>query len=107
VVFEAVWDELERRGATIATVPFSGRAGRGGSTDVIVLSRREGDELVDVERWHSRDELAHALEAPVWDRYGTFAGQPSVRGSVIWTVDDRRVVIDGRRGGQRFEEVLS
>ena len=28
-----VWAELERRGATIATVPFSGRAGRGGSVD--------------------------------------------------------------------------
>jgi len=27
---ESVWQELEARGATIATVPFSGRAGRGG-----------------------------------------------------------------------------
>jgi hypothetical protein len=25
----AIWDELEKRGATIAVVPFSGRAGRG------------------------------------------------------------------------------
>ena len=46
-----VWAELERRGATIATVPFSGRAGRGGSVDRIVLSRVDGNELVDVERW--------------------------------------------------------
>ena len=38
-----VWAELERRGATIATVPFSGRAGRGGSVDRIVAesSRRQ------------------------------------------------------------------
>ena len=36
---ESVWQELEARGATIATVPFSGRAGRGGRTDRIVLSR--------------------------------------------------------------------
>jgi hypothetical protein len=59
-----VWDELERRGATIATVPFSGRAGRGGTVERIVLSRVQGDELVDVERWSGHDELCYALEAP-------------------------------------------
>jgi hypothetical protein len=48
---EVVWQELEARGATIATVPFSGRAGRGGHVDRIVLSRVDGDELVDVGRW--------------------------------------------------------
>jgi len=52
-----VWDELERRGATIATVPFSGRAGSGGTVERIVLSRVQGDKLVDVERWTARDEL--------------------------------------------------
>ena len=40
-----VWAELERRGATIATVPFSGRAGRGGSVDRIVLGQVRRDEL--------------------------------------------------------------
>lgn len=30
---DAVWRELEARGATIATVPFSGRAGQGGRID--------------------------------------------------------------------------
>jgi hypothetical protein len=67
-----VWEELERRDATAAVVPFSGQAGRGGRTDVIQLLRLEGEALVDVERWTGRDELCHALEAPVWDRFGTF-----------------------------------
>jgi hypothetical protein len=40
-----VWAELERGGATIATVPFSGRAGRGGSVDRIVLGQVRRDEL--------------------------------------------------------------
>jgi hypothetical protein len=84
-----VWDELERRGATIATVPFSGRAGRGGTVEQIVLSRVEGDELIDVERWTGRDELCYALEAPIWDRFGSFAGQPLIAGTVIWTTTDR------------------
>ena len=103
---EGVWEELERRGATIAVVPFSGRAGRGGETGRIRLSRLDGTELVDVELWTSRDELTCALEAPVWDRYGTFAGQPAIRGDVIWTLADRAVVIVGRRGEARFEEAV-
>ena len=39
---QAVWEELERRGATVAVVPFSGRAGHGGTTGTITLSRIRG-----------------------------------------------------------------
>jgi hypothetical protein len=106
VSHESVWQELEARGATIASVPFSGRAGRGGRVDRIVLRRLDDDELVDVERWTSGDELCYALAAPVWDRFGSFAGQPRVAGTVVWTTADRRVVIEGRRGDDRFEEVM-
>ena len=91
----------------MAIVPFSGRAGQGATTATITLSRVEGGALVDVERWSSRDELAYALEAPVWDRFGAFAGQPLIRGEVIWTGEDRTVVIVGRRGDQPFEEVVA
>lgn len=102
-----VWTELEHRGAAIAVVPFWGRAGRGGETDRIRLSRVDGDQLVDVESWTGgRDELTYALEAPVWHRYGLFAGQPLIRGDVIWTVEDRAVVIVGRRGEKRFQEAV-
>ena len=101
-----VWAELEQRGATIATVPFSGRAGQGGSVDRIVVSRVDGNELVDVERWSGRDELCYALEAPIWDRFGSFAGQPHIGGVVLWTAADRCVVIEGRRGADRFEELV-
>jgi hypothetical protein len=87
-------------------VPFCGRAGRGGETERIRLSRLDGDAVVDVERWTGRDELTYALEAPVWDRYGMFAGQPAIRADVIWTLADLRVVIVGRRGDRRFEEAV-
>ena len=102
----AVWDELERRGASVATVPFWGRAGSGGRTDTIKLLRLEDGELLDVERWTYRDELCHALEAPVWERFGTFVGHPLIRGEVIWSAEDRSVVISGRRGDRRFEEIV-
>ena len=45
-----VWGELERRGATVAMVPFSDRAGHGGTVGTITLSRVDGGELVEVER---------------------------------------------------------
>jgi hypothetical protein len=101
-----VWAELERRGATIAVVPFHGRAGAGGEIGTITLSRLQDGELVDVERWTGRDELADALEAPVWGRYGSFAGQPPIDGTVIWTTQDRRVVTSGTRARRRFNEVV-
>ena len=107
LVGAAVWEELQQRGATVGVVPFWGQAGRGGRTEVIQLLRDDGEALVDVERWTGRDELCHALEAPVWDRFATFAGHPLIRGEVIWTADDRRVVIVGRRGDSSFEEAVT
>jgi hypothetical protein len=104
---EAVWEELERRGATVAVVPFSGRAGLGGTTGTITLSGFAGDELVDVERWTGRDELALALEGPVSDRYCRFAGHPWIRGTVTWSLTDRCILITGRRGDEAFEESLA
>jgi hypothetical protein len=100
-----VWEELGRRGASIVVVPFSGGGGDGGRTGAIILSRVDGDELVDVERWTGRDQLA--LAGPVWDRYGQFAGHPWIRGTVTWTLADRCIVIAGDRGGQAFEELLA
>jgi hypothetical protein len=92
---------------THAVVAFSGRASAGGTTGTITLNYSPGDELVDVERWRGPDELALALEGPVWDRYGQFAGQPLICGTVTWVVADRCVLITGRRGAEAFEETLA
>jgi hypothetical protein len=80
--------ELERRGATIATVPLAAAP----AVDRIVLGRVRANELVDVERWSGADELCHALEAPIWDRFGSFPGQPQIAGVVLWSAADRCVV---------------
>ena len=93
-------------GATVAVVPFSGGAGHGGTTGAITFSGFAGGELV-VERWTGRDELALALEGPVWDRYGQFAGRPWIRGTVMWSLADRCILIAGERGGEAFEEALA
>jgi hypothetical protein len=99
----AAWDELVRCRVSVATVPFRGRAGRGGEIDVVRLERASDDSR-EVRLWPGTDELADALAAPVWGRFATFAGHPLVRAEVIWTVDRRSVVMVGRRGDQKFEE---
>jgi hypothetical protein len=82
VLRDYVGAELELRGTAPATVPFSGRAGAGGTVGTITPCRVDGDEPVDVEPWSGRDELTYALKAPVWHRFGHFTGQPWVRGAV-------------------------
>lgn len=86
--------------------PFRGRAGHGGEIDVIRLRRVscEASGSLEVRLWPDGDELAYALAAPAWDRFGAFAGHPLVCGEVIWTLEDRAVVIAGRRGDRRLEE---
>lgn len=103
---DGVCAELESRRAALGVVPFSGRAGRGGETERIRLSRPVGDDLIDVGPWTGCDELENALAVPVWDRYGSFQGQPWIRGDVIWTLEDKRVVTAGTRGNARFEELV-
>jgi hypothetical protein len=102
---DEVWVELARRRVTSASVPFSGRAGAGGESGTIVLSLLDGGS---VEIWSSewREELGHALDAPVWDRFGAFAGQPRISGAVTWTTADRTLIVAGRRSGERFKERL-
>jgi hypothetical protein len=101
---DAVFAELDRLGAVGATVPFGGRAGVGGHVGRAVLSRLVEGELVESELGWAREELAVALAAPVWDRFGSFAGQPRITGNVRWETAERRVLISGRRGAERFEE---
>jgi hypothetical protein len=59
-------------------LPFSGRSGRGGRTETNTLSCFADGEVVHVERLIGCDKLA----APVWDRFGAFAGHAPVRGTV-------------------------
>ena len=105
VVRVEVWAWLERRGVTSGSVPFSRRAVAGGEIGTIVLSVLDG-RSVEIGRFACRDELVYALEAPVWDRFGSFAGHPRISGTVVWTTRDRILAVVGRRGGEHFEELL-
>ena len=72
-----------RRDDHIGSIQRPRRPGWSRRQDHAAPARRR--KLVDVERWTGRDELCYPLEGPVWDRFGSFAGQPQIAGTVVWT----------------------
>jgi endogenous inhibitor of DNA gyrase (YacG/DUF329 family) len=102
---EDVWQELERCGASVALVRFSGGGGTPGSIAAVTLEDVEERELA---RWgRGEGELSEALAAAVWGRYALFRGHPRITGLVMWDVQERQVIVAGERGGRKFDEGLS
>jgi len=101
---EDIWGALEQSGAEIARVRFSGGGGRQGTPDSVSIYA--GDR--ELARWWGADEteLAAALAAPVWGRYGSFRGQPRIAATLTWNVADRSLRLAGKRGTDRFQETL-
>ena len=106
LVTDAVFAELDRLGVVSAAASFDGRSGAGGHVGRVALTRLVDGSLVESELGWAHDELAFAVAAPVWDRFGSFAGQPRIEGRVRWDALGRLVLISGRRGHDRFEERL-
>ena len=99
-----MWQELERWGAAVALVRFSGGAGRTGTVGAVTLESDEGRELA---RWgEGEGELPEALAAPLWGRYALFAGHPRISGLLMWDARSREVALAGKRGGEDYGEVL-
>jgi hypothetical protein len=101
---EDVWRALERSGAQLALVRFTGGGGRRGTLERVRI------EAGDRELAHWSDagasQLAGALAAPVWGRYGSCQGQPRMAATLQWHVADRSLRVAGARGAGRFEETL-
>ena len=79
------WEELERRGANMATLSFTGERRAGVRFDPIRLERLENGQLTEVETWseqRSGDPLMEALKAPVAARFASFLGQPPIRATL-------------------------
>ncbi len=104
---------LKRLGADRAVVEFSGGNDEGGP-DAITLFAGE-DTLRSLPTWwqaggEDRDlgPLSDALSAPVFEAYGTFAGDFDVTGEVIWDVRASTVAMirDERSEYEHSEELL-
>jgi predicted nucleic acid-binding Zn ribbon protein len=103
VALADVWRALERSGAETALVRFSGGGGRHETLEDVTLEAA-GHELAC---WSgAKGELAGALAAPVWGRYGAFRGQPPIAATLQWSVSERSLILAGTRGTERFQETL-
>lgn len=111
-----VFEKLRERGAVKAVVEFSGGNDEGGA-DGIVLYDSDGERIGEVEGHHFggywdpekkrfvevfpapeqriETELAEALESPVYEEYGGFAGDFSVSGRVTWGAETGKVSMSG------------
>ncbi len=104
---------LKRLGADRAVVEFSGGNDEGGPDNISLLKNDETIRTLSVA-WHAGEEdkdllaLADALSDPVFEAYGTFAGDFDVTGEVIWDVAEQTVqmIRDERSEYQHYEEVL-
>ena len=89
----------------MALVRFSGGGGNPGSISAVTLENEDGEQLAC---WSSAEEaLPEALAAPIWGRYALFRGQPRITGLLMWDARARSIAIAGKRGGQKFDEILS
>lgn len=52
-------------------------------------------------------QLENAISQPVFDKYGSFAGEFSVNGEVIWALEERRCYMEGDESSYEgfYEEV--
>jgi hypothetical protein len=102
---QQVWEALEQWGASVALVRFSGGGGNPGSISTVTLENEDGEQLA---RWSSGEgALPDALAAPIWGRYALFRGQPRITGLLMWDARARSIAIAGKRGGRKFDEILS
>src|SRR5213082_1846545 len=87
LVRSEAWEELERRGANSAILPFSGKQRSGASFGPVRLEHLENGRLREIETWteqRSGDPLIEALKAPVLARFAGFLGLPPVRATLSW-----------------------
>ena len=101
---EWVWAEMEKRGAINATIEFSGGHDEGGA-DSITLTMGDGSKE-SLETWRAENDdegrLITYLQDQLYDRWGSFAGEFSVYGTIEWDVTERKVVLDGSESVEEF-----
>lgn len=117
---EQVFARLAERGASKAVVPFYGGNDEGFCEGIQLLDSDgiKFEELEEAyeEHWYDssgyhtkpltdpKDVLSVALCAPVYDRYGSFAGEFSVSGKVVWDVKARTVKIEESYGQMEYTD---
>jgi hypothetical protein len=124
---DEVFEEMARRGASLAELAFSG-GGDSGQVEGVRLFDDNDQDLGTVDapllvganvptyakeesklRPATQKELddyrfIEGLGGPVWEEYGSFAGEFYVEGKVHWSLNPRRVSMKGTQTVEHYEE---
>ncbi len=91
-----VYEELARRGATRAVIEYSGGHDEGGADSITLYNGDAEIGSVD-ETWGepsaqeaTDNALAEALCEPIYARFGGFASENEVSGTLEWIVAERQ-----------------
>lgn len=97
---DEVFDAIVGMGAARAEANFSGGNDEGCVEGVVLYSQT--GEVIKALKWEMSNGLVYrtaegalydAIGDPVWDKFGSFAGDFYTSGAVVWTVEDRKVII--------------
>lgn len=114
-----LWAELRKRGVAKVSVEFSGGGDEGGVGD-ITLFNAAGEEIGTLEErypvWNGKEwvhkypsdpdlVLVETLCSPVYEKYGTFAGEFYVSGTVDYDVEAGTVKMSYSETVEEWEEV--
>ena len=106
-----VFERLQELGAVTAVVPFHGGYDEG-FIEGITLKGAEGNAIAVIQDYYGSaeeqpfegaDHLAEALSEPIYEEYGSFAGDFEVEGRVIWDVSKGTVSMEGSEVEKDFE----
>jgi hypothetical protein len=101
------WEELQRRGANIATLPFTGERRTGARFGPTRLERLENDQLIEVKTWSEQRLRRCAHRSPHSARRGPLRQLPRP------AINPRHAHLDRARSSHHdhrndpFEEVIS
>jgi hypothetical protein len=106
---EAVYDALSALNVSEARVTFSGGNDEGGADALSLIKADDPTVTYDVNLWGGDDEkvdkdLVQRLCEPIYDQYGSFAGEFSVYGTLIWNVTTRKCYIDGQESVETYND---
>jgi hypothetical protein len=117
-----IWAALEKKNAAKAVVHFSGGNDEGGVGNIFLLDVN-GKKIEELQEEYVSSEynaktgqyeekekktenglLADALSAPVYSKYGSFAGEFYVSGTITYDVKERKIKNSGREEVSHNEE---
>jgi hypothetical protein len=95
-----IWLDLLTNNIKRVKVYFSGGNDEGGADMITLIYDDAGAVTTDIDAaLHSKEDPAHeisnALAEPVYDEYGSFAGDFNINGVIIWDVNARTILLDG------------